>query len=336
MPRLCTLILTGFAATAAAFALAAPAGSTFRGPAGDIAFLSTISETIPAPCTASPTRDCSSGGLPTMTRRFLVRVGADGALRGTLLVPTDFGEFRASPNGRRMAYGRTNAIYVSDITGRHARRIAREAYAPAWSPDGRRLAYTTNSHSVWVVGADGRGNHRLTAGSKDSGPRWSPDGRRIAFVRNVRREAGSPCELRSDLFSAPAVGGRARLLFHPDLRCAMVDAFDWAPSGERLVLAIRDALREDASADPRARGLVGLALIKPDGSGVRHIQPDGAYPVYAPDGRHIAFFGDRCRDDAEVGQIICSVRSDGRGLRRVTAVRDDIFAQFPLDWFARR
>lgn len=55
---------------------------------------------------------------------------------------------------------------------------------PAWSPDGTRIAFTTDREgpgrsAVALVGTDGSGYEPLVAG-KD--PAWSPDGTRIVFV----------------------------------------------------------------------------------------------------------------------------------------------------------
>lgn len=55
---------------------------------------------------------------------------------------------------------------------------------PAWSPDGTRIAFTTNRETagrkyVALIRPDGSGFERLVLGSR---PAWSPDGRRIVFV----------------------------------------------------------------------------------------------------------------------------------------------------------
>jgi TolB protein len=59
--------------------------------------------------------------------------------------------------------------------------------APAWSPDGRMLAYSRGFRSrhhrgIFVVRADGSDRRRLTDG-KDLAPSFSPTGRRILFSR---------------------------------------------------------------------------------------------------------------------------------------------------------
>src|SRR5207302_8873411 len=60
--------------------------------------------------------------------------------------------------------------------------------APAWAPDGARIAYEALDpgvgNVVMVMTADGTGGHRLTsAGQPETAPSWSPDGTQIAFGR---------------------------------------------------------------------------------------------------------------------------------------------------------
>jgi Tol biopolymer transport system component len=59
---------------------------------------------------------------------------------------------------------------------------------PAWSPDGKRLAFTSQragSSDVWVVDLDGSHLRNLTPHpALDDGTTWSPDGERIVFGSN--------------------------------------------------------------------------------------------------------------------------------------------------------
>ena len=59
------------------------------------------------------------------------------------------------------------------------------SYEPVWSPDGSRIAFTsdrTNNEEIWTMAADGSNQTRLTNDLEmDSSPSWSPDGSRIAF-----------------------------------------------------------------------------------------------------------------------------------------------------------
>jgi Tol biopolymer transport system component len=60
---------------------------------------------------------------------------------------------------------------------------------PAWSPDGRRVVYSSylgrQWNQLWLMTADGGDPLQLTYGDFDAtNPRWAPDGRRIAYISN--------------------------------------------------------------------------------------------------------------------------------------------------------
>ncbi len=60
--------------------------------------------------------------------------------------------------------------------------------APAWSPDGTRIAWESTrdgvDREIYVMDADGTDVEQLTDNDvHDEGPAWSPDGRLIAFTR---------------------------------------------------------------------------------------------------------------------------------------------------------
>ena len=106
-----------------------------------------------------------------------------------------------SPNGRLLVFAGTatasasnDDVYVIGADGSGVTQLTSGAGNndyPAYSPDGRRIAFVsdrTGVEQVWVMNADGTGNRQLTSGpGNDFGAAWSPDGRQIAFVRDVGR-----------------------------------------------------------------------------------------------------------------------------------------------------
>jgi Tol biopolymer transport system component len=71
--------------------------------------------------------------------------------------------------------------------------------SPAWSPDGRQIAFWSNrdgAAAVYTMSADGSGVRRIAAGQD---PAWSPDGSRIALSRE------------GSIFSVRLDGGETRI-----------------------------------------------------------------------------------------------------------------------------
>jgi dipeptidyl aminopeptidase/acylaminoacyl peptidase len=124
---------------------------------------------------------------------------------------------------------RRKHLYVFDIASRKMTQITSGDYddsAPAWSPDGKSIAFTSNrsesedpdrnyNTDIWVVAADntdqGKSLVRVTANpGADDSPSWSPDGKWIAFTSQLEPKLFQYATFHIAI--APATGGEAKVL----------------------------------------------------------------------------------------------------------------------------
>src|SRR6266508_367827 len=179
----------------------------------------------------------------TIPRSFALAVSAS-ALAGLVVGPAGHGQAREviGLEGKRstafLAYrheGRggdsTAEIYVMNANGSQKRNLTRrpgQDHSPAWSPDGRRIAFASvrdgSMPSIWVMNADGSKQRRVSRVSGEY-PAWSPDGRKIAFDRNTLGPTGW------DIWVVNADGSHPRPLI-----AARADeqGAAWSPDGKTI------------------------------------------------------------------------------------------------------
>ena len=218
-----------------------------------------------------------------------VAVGvAVGAAPGAALAPV------AKAPGLVVAHG--GGIYVE------GREVAR-GDQPAWSPDGRHIAFHRNGE-IRVVDRDGRNERRLTKRAPGlhwpaSFPAWSRDGTRVAFTgaRDLYAVAVSTGALTRLTRSAQSWLGNSTAAYSPDGRTI---AFSRST----------DAFNND------------IFLMAADGKNLRRLTrsqgTDGrlgeeTMPTWSPDGRTIVFVSNR-----DGNWELYAIRRDGGGERRLT------------------
>ena len=213
-------------------------------------------------------------------------------------------------------------LYVVNADGSGLRLVAQKASAaaaPAWSPDGQKLAFQSPD-GIYGVNADGSGLQNLTPSPKGgSSPAWSPDGQKIAFERWIDKRVVSPGALRvnEEIYVMNADGSRTQNLTRspkPDAGPA------WSPDGQKI------AFRRVVGVIPCGTGGCGTAdsdiyVMNADGSGQQNLTRKAAFrlgsPAWSPDGQKLAFQ----RRSKGTNWEIFVINADGSGQRNLTRNR---------------
>lgn len=153
---------------------------------------------------------------------------------------------------KRVVFGALGKVYVAELPEGKARRITNATereYTPAFSPDGRWIAYTTWNdttlgHVLVVPAAGGKPRRLTTLAGRYVNPVWSRDGRKLAFLRGggVEQRGGQPeSETYLDMLWLPIEGGEPRFITSMSSTSSMryypVIAFN--PDGTRVFYSQR-------------------------------------------------------------------------------------------------
>jgi dipeptidyl aminopeptidase/acylaminoacyl peptidase len=123
---------------------------------------------------------------------------------------------------------RRTHLYVLDLATKGLTQVTSGDYddsQPAWSPDGKQLAFTSNrskpdpdrtyNTDIWVVAADhaDQGTHLTqitTNPGLDNSPTWSPDGKWIAYITQIEPRLFEYAT--KHVAVSPSTGGEAKVL----------------------------------------------------------------------------------------------------------------------------
>ncbi|MCH2186374.1 DUF5050 domain-containing protein [Myxococcota bacterium] len=239
---------------------------------------------------------------------FLLSCGSDSGSSGP--DPVDPSELAVVSNR-----GGEPEIYVMNADGRNAVSVATNSasdYAPSWSPDGKKIAFTSYTQivlepqetcasgfvpnpdeppppEVHVMNADGSDQIRLTRIAPDSdsncptwsyGPSWSPDGSHIVFTSSRGDDVAEIYTMNADGSDETKITSATFLSSN--------EYPAWSPVGNQI--AFSSVRVEQGSLTQQ------IYLINSDGTGLVRLTDNGANdarPAWSPNGDQIAFDSDR-------------------------------------------
>lgn len=222
---------------------------------------------------------------------------------------------------------RRTHLYVFDVSTHALAQVTSGDFddsSPAWSPDGRLLAFVSNrtdepdandNRDIWIVVADttdrGRTVRRLTANpGADDAPAWSPDGRTIAFVTVT--EPDIIWYATEHLAVIPSRGGAARVLTADLDRNVRTPQF--APDGRWILFILEDAGQQHVARIDATGGRVSRPI-----AGSRRVSE----PMVGEDGRVVTVIS----EPHVPGEVLLLARDS---LRRLTSTNDSLMASLRL------
>jgi dipeptidyl aminopeptidase/acylaminoacyl peptidase len=242
-----------------------------------------------------------------------------------------------SPDGKRIAFvlrvppddldgptGMRSAIWVISSkgdpgNGRSFTTPSASSHSPAFSPDGKRLAFLSRrpgstKSQVYAVPIDGGEAEPLTDADTDIHAfAWSPDGKRLAYVADQEPTAAQKDDARAGRDHVVGdVEGTFHRLFVQELRKGAeakavtprdrhVTQIGWAPHGKRLAVVASD--RADVDATMMYSRVYTVAA---EGGELQPLCETAGKlgPLdWSPDGQHIAFLGASDLHDPTAGVV---------------------------------
>jgi Tol biopolymer transport system component len=217
----------------------------------------------------------------------------------------------ASPNGRQLVFVALGRLWQMDLPDGKPRELTPDPkgdvqMTPAWSPDGKRIAFTTwnseNRGQVWELDvATGTLNQISTTPGEYIWPTWRPDGATVVAVRGPE-----PKDLRN-AWNAPSGWQAVRFASGQPVELTEVGT-PWQPlsilNDGRLYFAARAEVNErrvripypdSAALELGAWRVMSVSESGQDASthaAFPAAPAEGVTPVISPDGRWIAYQAD--------------------------------------------
>lgn len=187
-----------------------------------------------------------------------------------------------SPDGEWLAYystGKQQDLFIIRTDGTGLRQLTDDAHRdlwPRWSPDGRRIAFTSNrtgSSEIWEVRQDGSGLQQLSRTPGAHYPVWSPDGALLAY--SIHRPRNDGLLIRVGAANEQTPQAIASL---PDATISF-EIWSWSTDGTRLA-----GTRHLADGSH-----VGVGVYDLKSRQYEWLTDFGEWPVWLADGRRLLF-----------------------------------------------
>jgi Tol biopolymer transport system component/DNA-binding winged helix-turn-helix (wHTH) protein len=221
-------------------------------------------------------------------------------------------------------------IWEISTLGGEPRKIADSGANPSVSPDGKLIAYTTNSSAgleMWVMQADGQTPHKIAGDfeTEFGAATWSPDARNVAYVKFKYHPGSMGADAQIEVASAQ--GGNSHVILpNPSLGPAL----SWTRDG-RLIYSVQE--RPPSQGDfnlwsARINDRTGQLESAPerltsDAGGIRRIS-------LSSDGKRLAFLRETLQRDV----YITDLSENGTKLSPPRLLTLDERQDFPYDWTA--
>lgn len=285
---------------------------------------------------------CSYGGLMALRPWSIVMMDADGSNKTIVERAT---QFSWSPDSTKLALTVNAGTGAAPSVGIHYVETGKPGLMrltttrgdgqPAWSPDGKRIAYTSpvrvppqpgavenaiDVREIYVMNADGSDSRKLVGVEQEASPtpnaplRWSPDGTRLLYysVRDECQQVDEPEEVGDKPSCTKATSiSQTYVVDVASGRLARVSTDSgvppwpvWSPDGKRIAFTSnRDGNDE-------------IYVMDADGSNVKRLTNNDAedeWPTWSPDSKKLTFQSFR-----DGNWEIYVMNADGSGQRNIS------------------